>query len=201
MARAHRELITIEFKHNTDHYSEYQITEHEAESLFFALQEVLDIEWGSGPDCPGCGVREGDRHKSNCPKHIVENYGRVGDVRECPDTGKTQIYGEDGWRTVYNDKPVLKSEWETLVDALKSIANSSCCGDCQEAKRVAEAALYKVREARSIPDRGTTAPDWEAYYSNLYMAVAQRFQQSYGLKMSAADWDSLRRNFPRPTKV
>lgn len=150
MARAHRELITIEFKHNTDHYSEYQITEHEAESLFFALQEVLDIDWGSKPD-------EGE--------------------------------------------PILKSEWETLVDALKSIATSSCCGDCQEAKRVAEVALYKVGLVDDIPVRGTLARDWELYYSNLYMAVAQQFQGSYGLKMSAADWDSLRRNFPNPTKV
>ena len=150
MARAHRELITIEFKHNTDHYSEYQITEHEAESLFFALQEVLDIDWGSKPD-------EGE--------------------------------------------PILKSEWEELVDALKSIANSSCCNDCQEAKRIAEVALYQAGVVDDIPVRVTSAPDWELYYSKLYMAVAQRFQGSYGLKMSAADWDSVRRNFPVPTKV
>lgn len=151
MAKASRESITIEFTDTIgEQFFKYDITEHEAESLFFALQEVLDIDWGSKPD-------EGE--------------------------------------------PVLKSEWETLVDALKSIANSSCCDDCQEAKRIAEVALYKVGLVDDIPVRGTAARDWELYYSNLYMAVAQQFQGSCGLKMSAADWDSLRRNFPRPTKV
>ena len=173
MAKANRESITIEYCDIIGEFFKHQITEHEAESMFFALQEVLDIEWGAGPDCPGCGVREGDQHKSNCPTYIVENY----------------------------DNAVTKSEWVELVDALKSIANSSCCDDCQEAKRIAEVALYKVGLVDDIPVRGTAARDWELYYSNLYMAVAQQFQGSYGLKMSAADWDSLRRNFPRPTKV
>ena len=173
MAKAKRESITIEYYDRIGEFYKSYITEDEAEALFFALQEVLDIEWGAGPDCPGCGVREGDQHKSNCPTYIVENY----------------------------DNPVPKSHWQTLVDALKSIATSSCCGDCEEAKRVAEVALYEVGLVDDIPVRGTTAPDWESYYSNLYMAVAQQFQGSYGLKMSAADWDSVRRNFPVPTKV
>ena len=157
MARAHRELITIEFKHNTDHYSEYQITEHEAESLFVALQEVLDIDWGSKPD-------EGE--------------------------------------------PVLKSEWEELVDALKSIASSSCCDDCQEAKRIAEVALYQAGVVSSIPVRGTyddirqcpetlktqiktedgwkelygepNTYDWKQEYSHMYWTLKDLLKRSKG---------------------
>lgn len=100
MAKANRELITIEYCDSIGEFFKHDITENEAESLFFALQEVLDIEWGSNP---------------------------------------------------VDDKPVLKSEWEELVDALKSIASSSCCDDCQEAKRIAEVALYQAGVVQSIP--------------------------------------------------
>jgi len=146
MAKANRESITIEYCDSIGEFFKHQITEHEAESLFFALQEVLDIDWGSGP--------------------------------------------------------VVKSEWETLVDALKSIANSSCCGDCQEAKRVAEVALYEAGVVQSIPVRGTSkvANDWESHYSKLYMAVAQEFHGGLSV-MSPYDWDRIRKNFPEPTKV
>lgn len=126
MAKASRESITINYYDRMGQFLKHDITEHEAESLFFALQEVLNIDWGSGPDCPGCGVKEGDQHKSNCPNYIVENY----------------------------DKAVPKTEWEELVNALKSIANSSCCDDCQEAKRIAEVALYQAGVVSSIPVRG-----------------------------------------------
>ena len=33
------------------------------------------------------------------------------------------------------------------LDALTSISNNSCCGDCQEAKRVARNALTAIRKA------------------------------------------------------
>ena len=109
---------------------------------------------------------------------------------------------EDGWRTAYNDKSVPKSHWQTLVDALKSIATSSCCGDCEEAKRVAEVALYEAEVVHSIPVRGTSkvANDWESHYSKLYMAVSQEFHGGLSV-MSPYDWDRLRKNFPEPTKV
>lgn len=35
----------------------------------------------------------------------------------------------------------FKAEIESLREALESIANSTCCGDCQEAKRVAQSVL------------------------------------------------------------
>lgn len=172
MAKASRESITIEYCDSIGEFFKHDITESEAESMYYALQEVLGIECVDVP------------------------------FKECPDTGKTQIYSEDGWRTAYNDKSVPKSHWQTLVDALKSIATSSCCGDCEEAKRVAEVALYEAEVVHSIPVRGTSkvANDWESHYSKLYMAVSQEFHGGLSV-MSPYDWDRLRKNFPEPTKV
>lgn len=163
MARAHRESITIEFTDTIgEQFFKYDITEHEAESMYYALQEVLGIECVDVPfkECPSCGVREGDQHKSNCTKYIVENYARVGDA-PVAEKEKSEIdwslqysYGR-GEQAVYKGNPVPKSHWQTLVDALKSIATSSCCGDCEEAKRVAEVALYEAEVVSSIPVRGT----------------------------------------------
>jgi hypothetical protein len=97
MAKASRESITIEYCDSIGEFFKHQITEHEAESMYYALQDVLGIECVSGPD---------------------EKY-----------------------------------DYETLVDSLKSIANNSCCGSCEEAKRVAEVALYKAGVVSSIPVR------------------------------------------------
>ena len=182
MARAHRESITIEFTDTIgEQFFKHDITENEAESLCFALQEVLGVECVSEPD---------------------------------------------------KGEPVPKSEWETLVDALKSIANSSCCGDCQEAKRVAEVALYKVGEVQSIPVRGTyddirqcpetlktqiktedgwkelygepNTYDWKQEYSHMYWTLKDLLKRSKGATDIAKvvnELEKIHATFPNPTKV
>ena len=105
-------------------------------------------------------------------------------------------------------EPVIKSEWEELVDALKSIANSSCCNDCQEAKRIAEVALYQAGVVSSIPVRGTyddirqcpetlktqiktedgwkelygepNTYDWKQEYSHMYWTLKDLLKRSKG---------------------
>lgn len=91
---------------------------------------------------------------------------------------------------------IIDDEIQKLMDEYKVVRTETT-------NAYAEVALYEAEVVQSIPVRGTSkvANDWESHYSNLYMAVAQHFQGSYGLKMSAADWDSIRRNFPEPTKV
>ena len=48
---------------------------------------------------------------------------------------------ESRLKKVREENERLKSQFTDCLVALKSIAGNSCCGDCQEAKRVAKKAL------------------------------------------------------------
>lgn len=87
---------------------------------------------------------------------IFQGGSRIGEAGEeyvansvhqlCEVVKSLAMSGEDVDRV--DDGIVQKSEWETLVYTLRSIAYSSCCASCREAGTIAKAALYKVGELK-----------------------------------------------------
>ena len=69
---------------------------------------------------------------------FVEKLEEIQAALEIGQTAITELYKENG---------ELKAEIERLREALQSIADNTCCNNCQEAAKWAKAAL-------NIPDRG-----------------------------------------------
>lgn len=128
MARAHRESITIEFTDTIgEQFFKYDITEHEAESMYYALQEVLGIECVDVPfkECPDTGKTQ--IYSEAEVVHSIPVRGTYDDIRQCPETLKTQIKTEDGWKELYGEPNTYdwKQEYSHMYWTLKDLLKRS----------------------------------------------------------------------------